>query len=143
MDKKGVTLIELMVVVAILGILAAIVIPGYIGYQKRAARTEAFSNLENLRLLQEQFYAENGRYTPWPDRSDAASVGMSYYKAGDTTIADELRGFKPGPASNLQFEYTLRSTSSGAGFTAVAVGKSGSRVAGESYTINEENNRNF
>ncbi len=62
MDKKGVTLIELIIVVAIIGILAMIAIPGYIGQQKRAARTEAYSNLENLRLLEEQYFAENGCY---------------------------------------------------------------------------------
>ena len=63
MDKKGVTLIELIIVVAIIGILAMIAVPAYIGQQKNAARTEAYGNLQNLRLLEEQFFAENGRYT--------------------------------------------------------------------------------
>ena len=63
MDKKGVTLIELLIVVAIMGILAMIAVPAYIGQQKSAARTEAYSNLQNLRLLEEQFFAENARYT--------------------------------------------------------------------------------
>ncbi len=60
MDKKGFTLIELLIVIAIIGVLAAVAIPAYIGQQKRAERSEASSNLESLRLLEEQFFAENG-----------------------------------------------------------------------------------
>ena len=62
MNKKGITLIELLIVIAIIGILAAIAVPAYIGQQRNAARTEAYSNLQNLRLLEEQYYAENGCY---------------------------------------------------------------------------------
>ncbi len=51
MKSKGFTLIELLVVIAIISILALIAVPTYVGQQKRAVRTEAYSNLENLRLL--------------------------------------------------------------------------------------------
>ena len=61
-NGKGYTLLELLVVVAIIGLLAVIAIPGYLGYQRRAVRSEAFSTLEALRLLQEQFFNENNRY---------------------------------------------------------------------------------
>lgn len=64
MSSKGFTLIELLITVAIIGILAAIGIPAYIGQQKNAARTEAFTNLQNLALLESQFFAERGRYVP-------------------------------------------------------------------------------
>jgi len=63
MSKNGFTLIELLIVIAIIGILAAIAIPGYVGQQRNATRTEAYTNLQNLRLLEEQYFAENGVYT--------------------------------------------------------------------------------
>ena len=54
----------MLIVVAIIGILAMIAIPAYVGQQKSAERTEAYTNLQNLRMLQEQYFAENGEYAP-------------------------------------------------------------------------------
>jgi type IV pilus assembly protein PilE len=140
MDRKGVTLIELTIVVAIIAILAAIAIPTYIGQQKKAARSEGFSNLESLALLEEQYYAENGRYAPDPDGS------LTYagtHGTADGGLEDVLKGFKPGTRASLSFDYAVRSLNNGAGFVAVAAGKTGSRVAGETYTINQNNEKNF
>ena len=67
MNKRGFTLIELLIVIAIIGILATIAIPMYVGQTKKAARTEAFTNLQNLRLLEEQFFAENAGYVAGAD----------------------------------------------------------------------------
>ncbi len=64
MDHKGFTLIELLITIAIIGILAAIGVPAYIGQRKNATRTEAFTNLQNLAILESQFFADKGRYSP-------------------------------------------------------------------------------
>lgn len=60
--SKGFTLIELMIVVAIIGILAAIAIPNFMAYQCKAKTTEAKSILGNLRTLQETYFAEESKY---------------------------------------------------------------------------------
>ena len=57
--NRGFTLIELMIVVAILAIISAIAIPAYTGYIKTAKLTEAQNNLAALRLAEEEFFLEN------------------------------------------------------------------------------------
>ena len=61
--KKGVTLIEVMVVVAIVGFLAAIAIPAYNDYVTRSRRSDAFTALETVRAAQEMYRAEKGFYS--------------------------------------------------------------------------------
>ena len=61
--SKGFTLIELMIVVAIIGILAAIAIPNFLNMRKKAMSTEAKSNLGNLRTMEEAYRMEYGSYT--------------------------------------------------------------------------------
>jgi type IV pilus assembly protein PilE len=62
-SNKGLTLIELLTVVLIVGILAGIAIPWYTGYLQRARRADAKTALEQLRAAQEMFRAEKGVYS--------------------------------------------------------------------------------
>ena len=60
---RGFTLLELMVVVAILGILAVIAIPSYAEYVQRSRIIDATSRLSDFRVRMEQFFLDNRRYT--------------------------------------------------------------------------------
>ncbi len=60
--KNGFTLIELMIGVAVIGILAAIAYPSYIDYIARSARSDGIAAVMRIANLQEQFYLDNRVY---------------------------------------------------------------------------------
>ncbi len=60
---KGFTMIELLIVVAIIGILAAIAIPQFSAYRQRAYNVSAQSDISNLKTLMEATFADNKTYT--------------------------------------------------------------------------------
>ena len=61
-NEKGFTLVELMIVVAIIGILAAIAIPQFAKYRERAYNSAALSDVRNLRTDVEGYNAEWQHY---------------------------------------------------------------------------------
>lgn len=63
-NQKGFTLIELLIVVAIIGILAAIAIPQFAAYRERAYNTAALSDLRNVKTGMEAYAAD---YQVYPD----------------------------------------------------------------------------
>lgn len=85
---KGFTLIELMIVVAIIGILAAIAVPNFLKFQCRAKQSEAKSNLKSIFVAQESWRAENDAYGTtllligWQPKGEAAKIRYDYTNAG-------------------------------------------------------------
>ena len=70
---SGFTLVELMIVVAIVAILAAIAIPSYLRFQSKAKTAEATNNLGAIRAAEETYRAENDEY--WPCAASPAAGG--------------------------------------------------------------------
>jgi len=64
-NEKGFTLIELMIVVAIIGILAAVAIPNFLRYQAKSTQSEARVLLSGLYTAQTAYFAENNAYGAW------------------------------------------------------------------------------
>lgn len=94
-NAKGFNLIELMIVVAIIGVLAAIAVPIYTNYVHRSKQVEAKALLMTIKAEQEQFRAENSCYTldvvtDLPD-SNRLDMNNNYYDMsplqGTSTVA--------------------------------------------------------
>ncbi|ENX8856776.1 pilin, partial [Neisseria gonorrhoeae] len=72
--QKGFTLIELMIVIAIVGILAAVALPAYQDYTARAQVSEAILLAEGQKSAVTEYYLNNGE---WPKDNDSAGVASA------------------------------------------------------------------
>jgi type IV pilus assembly protein PilA len=84
---EGFTLIELMIVVAIIGILAAIAIPNFLRYQAKTKQSEAKTNLGSIFTSQVTYFGENDTY--------AGSIGagsLGWAPEGTTRYAYSMSG---------------------------------------------------
>lgn len=85
-NSRGVTLMELLVVIVILGVLASIAVPTYRRYLVRTQRTEAKVALLQLQTAQEKFYMQNNAFTD--NISDASPSGLGLLKTTESSKYD-------------------------------------------------------
>jgi len=97
--KEGFSLVELMIVVLVIGILAAIAIPSYLGIQKKSARSEAKSNLLAISLALESYMAENNDY---------GAAGLYTYSPGGVFTGNIEKVANLG--NDLDYNYILQIT---------------------------------
>ena len=109
---RGFTLIELMIVVAVIAILAAVAFPQYTNYIQRGKITEATSSLSELRLRAEKWFSDNRTYV----------------------------GFNQAIQNAKYFGYACNPVTATA-FTCTATGVANQGMTGFAYTINESNVR--
>ena len=88
-NRKGFTLIELMIVVAIIGILAAIAIPNFLRFQAKSKQSEAKTNLKAVFTAETSYFGENNTYGSFNDVNWVPIGGkqMYQYEIGTQTIA--------------------------------------------------------
>lgn len=104
--RVGFTLVELLVVVAIVGILASIAVPQYAAYRQRGFDARAQSDLRNAAIAQEAYFALN----------------EVYVSCSDAVCVTQLPGFRLSDGVSIDF------TAAAGGFTGTASHAQGSRT---------------
>jgi type IV pilus assembly protein PilA len=95
LKKRGFTLIELMIVVAIIGILAAIAIPNFIKFQARSKQGEAKTNLKSAFTAEKSYYAEKDSYASFGLVGFAPEQGNRYAYNGAQAAACSATWSRP------------------------------------------------
>ncbi len=136
--KKGFTIIELMIVVAIIAFLSMVAVPTFTKFLAKAKRAEAYMNLSSIYAAQKAYWAEHGKY------SDVLSGegGIGWQPEGSINYT---YGF-PGAEGRNHFTGKLNTAFSGnahadaQGFIAVAIGDIDGDGKPDILTVDQNNN---
>jgi len=113
-QNKGFTLIEMMIVVAIVGVLAAIAIPQFDRFLARSKRAEAFSMLDAVQIMETAYYTDSDTFTLdlaflfTLFTGNGTIINPKYYNAPVLYGTDDIKkGYVFGVAANLDKDITL------------------------------------
>jgi type IV pilus assembly protein PilE len=127
--QQGFTIIELMIVVAVIAVLSAIALPSYTDYVTRSKFAEAYAHLADLRVKMEQYYLDNRRY------STNAGGGTCGIPGGNAPTAQGTK----------YFTFTCASSTPNAmgdqAYVVTATGKSAEGLSGIAFTIDTANSK--
>ncbi|MHB1024875.1 MAG: type IV pilin protein [Desulfobacteria bacterium] len=144
-SKKGFTLIELMIVVAIIGILAAIAIPNFLRFQAKSKQSEAKTNLGGIFTGQTAYLGEKDQYGTFAQIA-WAPIGTSQRYTYYSGFANALTDFVPAPNPIGKTDWagvtaTPAQTQPSSGvagmFTAGAIGNIDTDTTLDAWTITE------
>jgi type IV pilus assembly protein PilA len=103
-DESGMTLVELLVTITIIGILLAVAVPSYLGYEAKATVATAKSNLRAAIPAVEAYYHDNGTY-------DATAMTFAELRTYDQGMSPEIT-----VVSGSDTTYCIRSTHAGVSY---------------------------
>ncbi len=133
--ENGFTLVELMMVVALIGVLAAVAIPQFMTYQARTRRSEAFLNLQAVASMEKGYFAERDVYfetlnafpdwtsygglgtdkMPWDAASENAFADLGWIPEGQVYHGYEVNATGPGCTCSICFTATAHGDVDGDG----------------------------
>jgi prepilin-type N-terminal cleavage/methylation domain-containing protein len=111
--EKGMTLIELMVVMSLIGVLISVAIPAFKNYKLNSKRAEAYSNLSAIAKAEKSVYAEFGEYVsalaePWGENIPGTE------RHDPDSVTAEFASIGWNPEGQIYFSYDVATSSSAA-----------------------------
>lgn len=114
--QQGFTIVELLIVIVVIGILAALVVTTFTGIQQRARNTERQTDIKAIHGQVEAYYAQNGRYPTLANLNDGAFRDANMKGLDEEALKDPkgtTATLVSSPAANA-YSYEVTATGGGA-----------------------------
>lgn len=114
--QQGFTIVELLIVIVVIGILAALVVTTFTGIQQRARNTERQTDIKAIHGQVEAYYAQNGRYPTLANLNDSTFRNNNMKGLDEDALRDPkgtAATLAGAPAANV-YSYAVTATGGGA-----------------------------